>query len=303
MTSRPTALALRALYLGDAITGLPALRMLRTALPEHHIVLAAPAMAGAIARLAGVVDDVTPALELEPLTGAPRCAEYGVDLHGNGPASRRLIEETGAQHVVAYHAGEHIWRSPEHEVQRWCRLVAEAFHIAPPWPEVAGSLPEPAPIPGFRRRTVLHPGAKSAARRWPADRFAVVARELRRRGHDVLVTGSPPERELVRSVGASAAVEVTTDLPLASLLSVIAHARLVVCGDTGIAHVASVYGTRSVVLFGPTAPALWGPPPSVRHVVLWHGDGRPGNPHGTRPDPALLDITTSEVLAAVGRLS
>ena len=41
MTGRPVALVLRALGLGDLVTGLPALRLLRSALPEHRIVLAA----------------------------------------------------------------------------------------------------------------------------------------------------------------------------------------------------------------------------------------------------------------------
>jgi hypothetical protein len=33
--------------------------------------------------------------------------------------------------------------------------------------------------------------------------------------------------------------------------------------------------------------------------VLWHGDDT-GDPHGTTVDPALLQITVGEVLAAVG---
>ena len=39
---RPAVLVLRALGLGDLLTGLPALRGLRTAFPRHELVLAAP---------------------------------------------------------------------------------------------------------------------------------------------------------------------------------------------------------------------------------------------------------------------
>jgi hypothetical protein len=61
------------------------------------------------------------------------------------------------------------------------------------------------------------------------------------------------------------------------------------------------------VLFGPVAPALWGPPArtgrggGALHVVLWHGDGT-GDPWGTELDPALARITVEEVLGALDRL-
>ena len=47
---------------------------------------------------------------------------------------------------------------------------------------------------------------------------------------------------------------------LLTLAATIAHARLLLCGDTGLAHLATAFGTPSVVLFGPTPPARWGPP-------------------------------------------
>ena len=84
-------------------------------------------------------------------------------------------------------------------------------------------------------------------------------------------------------------------------MSVVASARLIVSGDTGVAHVASNYRTPSVVLFGPVSPALWGPPSDPAHLVIFHGDGS-GNPHGEVPDVALLRITVPEVLDGVHRV-
>jgi uncharacterized protein YjbJ (UPF0337 family) len=71
----------------------------------------------------------------------------------------------------------------------------------------------------------------------------------------------------------------------------------VLCCDTGVAHLATAYRTPSVVLFGPTPPGEWGPPPDrPQHRVLWRG-GR-GDPHADAPDPGLLAIAVEDVLAA-----
>jgi ADP-heptose:LPS heptosyltransferase len=101
-------------------------------------------------------------------------------------------------------------------------------------------------------------------------------------------------RELAGRRGVSVLAGRTDLLQLAAL---VAAARLVVSGDTGVAHLATAYGRPSVLLFGPTPPARWGPPLDGPHTVLWHGDGS-GDPLGAQPDPALLRITTEEVVSA-----
>jgi ADP-heptose:LPS heptosyltransferase len=72
----------------------------------------------------------------------------------------------------------------------------------------------------------------------------------------------------------------------------------VLCGDTGVGHLATAYRTPSVLLFGPTPPAQWGPPDRPEHAVLWHGTGR-HDPFAGTPDPALLAVQVSEVLPVV----
>ncbi|MCW2510352.1 MAG: ADP-heptose:LPS heptosyltransferase, partial [Modestobacter sp.] len=152
---------------------------------------------------------------------------------------------------------------------------------------------------------VVHPGAAFPGRRWPPERFSAVARHLAASGLEVALTGGPAERDLALAVarGAGLGEEAvlagrTTSLELAA---VIAAARVVVCGDTGVAHLASAYRRPSVVLFGPVSPALWGPPPRPQHVVLWHGDGT-GDPWGTTLDPALARIAVDEVTTALDQV-
>jgi ADP-heptose:LPS heptosyltransferase len=151
--------------------------------------------------------------------------------------------------------------------------------------------------------TVIHPGAASAARRWPSDRWAEVAAHERAAGRQVVVSGSAYERELCAKVCAAAGLSTSANLAgrtsLTELAALVAAAEVVCSGDTGVAHLASAYGRRSVVLFGPTSPSAWGPPRSPQHEVLWAG--RCGNPHGRRVDPGLRRLTVRDVLDALAR--
>lgn len=298
---RPVTLALRALGLGELFTGLPALTLLRRALPEDRIVLALPPVLWPLARLSGLVDDTVAAHELSPIVRPPRRPDLAVDLHGKGPESIALLAASEPREVIAFAAGSTDWRAGEHEVHRWCRLVAAGLGLAGvPFPPVAGSL---AAVPDEQvpvGRTVIHCGAGAPARRWPPDRFAAVAARLRTERPDVTVVGGADERDIAAVIAGAARVELAPPLSVTELVALIAHARLVICGDTGPAHVASNYRTPSVVLFGPNSPAVCGPPRDPVHQSIWHG-AVSGNPHARRPDPALLAVGVDEVVTAAER--
>ncbi|GLZ29177.1 glycosyl transferase [Lentzea sp. NBRC 105346] len=269
-------LVLRALGLGDLLTAVPALRGLRRAFPDAEITLAAPAWLADVVERIDAVDRLLPTEALAPIDfDRPGLA---VNLHGRGPQSVARLLATGPRRLITYD----VWRENRHEVLRWCDLL-EGYGIR--------CDPEDLCLPAVGARTdriVIHPGASHGSRRWPADRFAAVAREL----PNVVVTASPGEVPLARRIVRDPFVG-----SLAELLDLVATARLVICGDTGVAHVATAYGTPSVVLFGPVSPKLWGPL-SGPHRVLWHG--RTGDTFARSPDPGLLEITVDEVLEAVG---
>lgn len=301
MTPRPTVLVLRALGLGDTITGLPALRLLRTRLPDARVVLAVPRVWGELVLRAGLADDVVDSSELAPLTAAPREPDLAIDLHGNGLPSLALLQPLQPRRIISYAGGDAQWRHDEHEVARWCRLLREALPARDAeCGTVAGALGEPPRTRMAAGRTVVHIGAKFASRRWPPDRFAAVAAGLADAGHEVLVTGGPGEEEIAAQVADASGAERETAMTVDEMLGLVGTARLLVSGDTGVAHVAAAYRTPSVTLFGPVSPARWGPPPDPRHQVLWYGDDT-GDPHGDVPDPALLRIGVDEVLDAAGR--
>ena len=304
---RPQVLVLRALGLGDFLTGVPALRSRRRGFPDAEVVLAAPRVLEPLVRLAGVADRLLDTRVLDPLDWVGRPPDVAVNLHGSGPQSHRVLARLGARRTVAFGCPEagHLgppWRAEEHEVRRWCRLLEEELGNAADPGDLRLDRPtEDAPVPGA---VVVHPGAAYPARRWPAERFAAVARWAVRACHQVVVTGGPDEVGLADRVRAEAGLPkealLAGSTDLTALAAQVASARLVVCGDTGLAHLASAYAVASVVLFGPTPPELWGPPVDGPHVVIWKGT-RPGDPWGQEADPALLAVTVDEVVAAAAQ--
>ncbi len=264
----------------------PALRALRDAFPEHRLVLAAPAALAPLAALSGAVDDVldTAPLAVPALHGAgrrgqparPRPAEPPRGPRRTAAADDRVRRARGA---VA-RAGVAGARA------RGGALVPVARGVGhrrrPESPRPAAACGPGTPRSGGRDNggagavagadgagaaagaTVIHPGAASPARRWPADRWAAVARAERAAGRRVVVTGSPAERALAQQVARDAELEPEAVLAgrtdLLQLAAVVAAAGRVLCGDTGVAHLATAFGIPSVLLFGPTPPSEWGPP-------------------------------------------
>jgi ADP-heptose:LPS heptosyltransferase len=298
-------LVYRALGLGDLLTAVPALRALARAFPGHDRMLAAPRALSGIAELTGAVDEIVDAVPLARLPPPLHGADVAVNLHGRGPQSHEVLLSARPRRLIAFaHAALRFegpeWRPGEHEVVRWCRLLAESGIPADPADLRIAPPPVPAPE-AARGATLIHPGAASGARRWPAERWAAVARAELAAGRPVAITGSAGERELAAAVASAAGLADDAVLAgrtsLLELAAAVAAAARVACGDTGVAHLATALCTPSVVVFGPTPPTEWGPPPGGAHVALWAG--RRGDPHAAGPDPGLLAIGPDEVSAAL----
>lgn len=302
--SLPAVLVLRALGVGDLLTAVPALRGVRAAYPDHRVVLAAPAPLRDLALLTGAIDELVPTTGPGPIPW-PDLPAVAVNLHGRGPQSTQALCALRPGMLLSHaHPGMPgpRWDEDLHEVHRWCRLLQYFGVPADPADLALDDPPRPSPAPGA---VLVHPGCGYGARQWPADRYAAVARELAEAGYDVLVTGSAAEYPIAAQVADEAGLPPDAVLAarttLIQLAAAVAQASLVVCGDTGVAHLATAYRTPSVVLFGPVSPHHWGPPPErIQHVVLWAGTT--GDTFADRPDPGLLRITTAEALAAAEEL-
>ncbi|MEU0542964.1 glycosyltransferase family 9 protein [Nocardia sp. NPDC005978] len=301
-------LVLRARGLGDLLTAVPALRALRRARPQDHIALAAPHRLKPIIDLIAAVDELLPVAGPSAMRWDGEAPALAVNLHGCGTEGLAELLRTKPDRVLTYRnpyfpelTGPD-WDPDMHDVDRWCHLL-ESEGIAADRRNL-GLVP-PVATTSHRDCVVVHVGAGAPARRWPPDRFAAVVRHLLVQGRDVVLTGDETERDIALGVAARAGLPVSKVLAgeqnLIELAATVAESALVVAGDTGIAHLATAFGTRTVLLFGPTPPSRSGPPPHLlgRHAVLWAG--QVGDPAAQTPDPGLLKIEVPEVINAVDK--
>jgi len=148
---------------------------------------------------------------------------------------------------------------------------------------------------------ILNPGAGWGAKRWPAERYGQVARELARDGLRSVVNFGPGEEGLAReaetaSNGAAVAFEGT----ISELIALTRRAKLFVGGDTGPMHLAAALKVPLVGIFGPTDPARNGPF-GTESVVLRNPESVTSHRRRSEPEDGMLAIGVEDVINA-GRM-
>jgi ADP-heptose:LPS heptosyltransferase len=119
---------------------------------------------------------------------------------------------------------------------------------------------------------IVHAGSQWPSRRWLPERFAAVADALAGSGLQVVLTGTQGEAGLVAAVRSAAAhplIDLCGRTDLFTLGALVEAARLVVCNDTGISHVAAAVKTPSVVISCGSEVPRWAPLDRHLHRVRW----------------------------------
>ena len=297
----------RALMLGDLLCAVPALRALRAGFPAATITWiglgATRAMAG---RLDHLIDDYLvlpgyPGLPEVPVDAAAlpaffagarsRRFDLALQMHGSGSVVNPLVAALGARHTAGFFDARapvprrdaplyRPWPEGGHEILRMLALTdhlgiarqgtelefplrrADHDALACVWP--ASARPE--------RYVCLHAGAQLASRRWPLDRFALLAEAVAASGRTVVLTGAAGElglaAELVRRLRCPV-VNLVGQTTLGSLGVLIQGAEALVCNDTSVSHIAAALGCASVVVSCGADVARWAPLDEARHRVLW----------------------------------
>ncbi len=261
------------LLLGDTLMLTPLLAKLRERYPQAHIAMTidrgiAPLYASRPYGVAPLIFDPRDARTLEPLL-----ASGGFDL-AYVPGDNRhawLAAAAGARWIVAHAGDQPAYKSwPADELREypdapasWADMVAMLADGPAPRPYRPADWPSPAHAPVALPKgpyCVLHIGAGSPLRLWNPDRWQSVAAALAAEGYQVvwsagsgeerLVEAADPEQRFTSYAGA---------LDLAQLWYLVQGARVLVCPDTGIAHLGRLAGAPTIVLYGPGSPLLFGP--------------------------------------------
>lgn len=155
---------------------------------------------------------------------------------------------------------------------------------------------------------VLQPGARLPKMRWPAAKFAELARWLRNeRGISSVVNQASGDAEVVADVRHEMrdAAVILEGLSLRELIALIAEAKLFVGNDSGPAHLAAASACPAVVIYGPTNPAQWRPWQSEYRAIHTGASFNPrrGDKSIAESEPRSIDsITFEEVSRACEEL-
>ena len=278
-TSRDQAHLLRLPnWLGDLILSIPAVRLYQSWLSER-----APLLVAGPASLAPLAPILLPGMEY---LSVPRCPlGFGSELKKRNVASAVAFPNSlrVALEILPapYRAGfERNWRNSLLTENRSRRTSPFGFvHVADQYlglledlglpkrkkelPAPPTSLPRPAEAPTQPYLAVFPGAAYGPAKRWDPSSFAAVIRDLvKEHSLDPILMGGPGDVESCQAVVEAYGSDLqdfsgkTTTLDLAHW---IAHARFVLCHDSGPMHLAAFLRRPGVAIFGSTEPAWTGP--------------------------------------------
>jgi len=199
-------------------------------------------------------------------------AEPGYDL-AIVPGDNRyswLAAALGARWIVAFGGDRPAYKSwPIDELrpypatpQAWGDMMAGLVDGPAPAQYRVSDWPDPPSRP-FQapegRYAVLHVGASTVLKQWEPEKWRALVAALGERGLGVAWSGGPGEDRVVGEIDPDGShPSYAGRLDLAQMWRLLKEASLLVCPDTGIAHMGRIVGVPTVTLFGPGSAVLCG---------------------------------------------
>lgn len=172
---------------------------------------------------------------------------------------RQNLLEAGARKVI-------ILKPPDDPSTHVVEHIAELAGVPPVQPENI-VLPHTgsAGFHVYNAPVALHPGCMEY-RRWPSASYSALIDALLRLRKPVLLLGGPIEAELLKTIqgllttsSERGMLTVLNNVPLLELVRQLKQCGCFVGHDTGTSHLAGILGIPTLVLFGPSNPAIWRP--------------------------------------------
>ncbi len=260
------------LLLGDTLMLTPLLAKLREHHPQAETVMLAPKASVPLYQQRPYGVTVLPHDPRDPSTLRALYERTGFDL-AIVPGDNRyswLAKALGARHIVAFAGDRPAYKSwPVDELipypdtpAAWGDMVAALIPGPAPAPYKPAAWPDPDFLPfdlPSKPYCVLHVGASTPLKQWGAQKWLALADFLEAQDCQVVWSGGRGEEKLVAALDpAGRRRSYAAQLDLAQLWHLLKNARLLVCPDTGVAHLGRLTGTPSVTLFGPGSASIYG---------------------------------------------
>ncbi len=120
-----------------------------------------------------------------------------------------------------------------------------------------------------------------AAKNYPAEKWAEVAKHLMRQGFQVVFLGGPTDC----APDVPGSIDWVNKASLSETMGAVAESSIHLAADTGTGHMAAAYGVPVVSLFGPTSPEFFAPYTEKRVVLR-------------KDSKVTADISPQEILEA-----
>ena len=112
------------------------------------------------------------------------------------------------------------------------------------------------------KTVVIQPGSGGEHKCWHLDNFLAVVKELRSKDINVVFLFGPAEKERLGNKTINHIKNIAkclTDLSLTQVVCLLSCSDAFIGNDSGITHLAAGMGIRTLVVFGPTNPAVYRP--------------------------------------------
>jgi heptosyltransferase-3 len=145
--------------------------------------------------------------------------------------------------------------------------VPRCFSLVPP--QMGNAQPQVQQFPFLADHSgfaVLHPYPQWRYKQWTVEGWIQIGLYLKSLGLQLVLSGGSAQEEIdyvanIQRKLPEDTINLTGQVSLAQLATIIAQAKLYIGPDTGITHLAAATGIPVIALYGPTNPIKWAPFP------------------------------------------